>query len=505
MPLAASQSRRIRTYVARIASIAVALAAVASATPRAERLAHADDSAASTVKPVTLPLARGKLGNGLEVIVHEDHRTPIVSVNLWYHVGSKDEPAGKNGFAHLFEHVMFQGSKHVPEDTYFRDLERAGATSINGTTSSDRTNYFETVPKNRVELALWLESDRMGFLLDHVDQATFASQRDVVKNERRQNFENAQYGMVEQFICAEMYPKGHPYHLLTIGSPEDLDAATLDDVKAFFRTWYVPNNATLVIAGDIDAAAALALAEKYFGPIPAGVVPDRSKWNEPPPVTLDGTKTISVAAGVELPRVYLAWPTPPIFRSGDGELDLASNILTGGKTSRLYKRLVYDLQVAESVYAYEQSEQLGSKYVIVATAQPGHTADDLRKTIDEELTRLATDGVMADELARAKANALSGMIFGLESDSARANVINSYNQLAHDPGYLPKDMERYATATTASVTDAVRKYLPLDRRVVVLVKPDKAAPVSGVLEKVESTPAPSAPMTAPVTTVGGVR
>jgi predicted Zn-dependent peptidase len=226
-----------RPIPSRVVVAALVASALVAAPVRGEPPARAG------LAPVRLAVTKAELSNGLEVILHEDHRTPVVSVNLWYHVGSKDEPAGKNGFAHLFEHVMFQGSKHVPEDTYFLDLERVGATDINGSTSTDRTNYFETVPSNQLELALWLESDRMGFLLDHVDQATFSGQRDVVKNERRQNYENAPYGLVSEFINAAVYPEGHPYHLLTIGTPKDLDAATLDDVKAFFRTWYVPNNA----------------------------------------------------------------------------------------------------------------------------------------------------------------------------------------------------------------------------------------------------------------------
>jgi zinc protease len=229
--------------------------------------AHGGSSA--TVAPA-LPFERFVLPNGLEVILHEDHRTPIVAVNVWYHVGSKDEPAGKNGFAHLFEHVMFQGSKHVAEDTFFKYLERAGASDRNGTTNTDRTNYFETVPSNELALALWLESDRMGWLLDHANQETFKSQRDVVKNERRQNYENAPYGLVIQFIREALYPKDHPYHLLTIGTPQDLDAATFEDVTAFFRTWYLPNNATLVVAGDIDPKAAKELITQYFGSVPRG-------------------------------------------------------------------------------------------------------------------------------------------------------------------------------------------------------------------------------------------
>jgi zinc protease len=483
-----STVHRLRRRPASVVLLLLAGALGLATIPSWPGRAHAAGAAPAheKMRPVALAVQKTKLANGLEVITHEDHRTPIVSVNLWYHVGSKDEPAGKNGFAHLFEHVMFQGSKHVPEDTYFLDLERAGASSINGSTSTDRTNYFETVPANRLELALWLESDRMGFLLDHVDQATFAGQRDVVKNERRQNYENAPYGMLEQFICQELYPKDHPYHLLTIGSPEDLDAATLDDVKAFFRTWYVPNNATLVISGDVDAATAVALAEKYFGAIPAGVVPDRAKWDNPPPVHVPVPKMLDVVAGVDLPRVYMAWPTPPSFKSGDG--DLVANVLTGGKTSRLYKRLVYDMQIAESVEAYEDSAQLGSKFVIVATAQPKHTAEELRAAIDTELTRLFSAGVTEEELTRAKSNALSGIVFSLERDTDRANRINMYNQIARDPSFLPADMERYASATVAKVAEAAKQYLPFDQRILAIVTPDKSAPVSGTLRGVHELP-----------------
>jgi predicted Zn-dependent peptidase len=435
---------------------------------------------AATPSP-TLALEKTRLDNGLEVILHEDHRTPIVTVNLWYHVGSKDEPAGKNGFAHLFEHVMFQGSKHVPEDTYFLDLERVGATDINGSTSTDRTNYFETVPSNQLELALWLESDRMGFLLDHVDQATFSGQRDVVKNERRQNYENAPYGLVSEFINAAVYPEGHPYHLLTIGTPKDLDAATLDDVKAFFRTWYVPNNATIVVAGDFDKTRAKALIDKYFGPIPRGDVPDRSKWKDPTDVTLSSEKVLPVDAGVELARVYISWPTPPIFKPGDAELDLAAHVLAGGKTSRLYKRLVYDLQIAQDVSAYQASAQLSSQFEIVATAQPKHSTDELRKVIDEEVAKLVSFGVTADEVARAKTEQTADLIFDLERDASRANRFNSYNQLAGDPTYLTQDLARYSQATPEAIVATVKRYLPLDRRVVAVVTPKKGAPLAGVL------------------------
>jgi len=426
----------------------------------------------------SLSIEKARLGNGLEVILHEDHRTPIVTVNVWYHVGSKDEAAGKNGFAHLFEHLMFQGSKHVPEDAYFRYLERVGATDVNGSTSNDRTNYHETVPKNRLSLALWLESDRMGFLLSHVDEATFLGQRDVVKNERRQNYENAPYGLVEQYIYERLYPAGHPYRLLTIGTPHDLDAAALEDVKSFFRTWYAPNNATLVVAGDIDPAKTRELVEKYFGPIPSGSLPARAV---PTGVTLEKEARLDVVAGVELPRVYLTWPTPPTFAPGDGELDLVAHVLSSGKTSRLYKKLVYDLQIAQDVSAYQSSRQLGSTFEIVATAQPGHTAQEMLKAIDEELSLLRSSGVKDAELAHAKTSVLSDLTFGLEKNASRADQINSYNQFTGDPNYLPKDIARYEQAGAGALQDAARRLLPPDKRVVTFVTPDKGAPVSGRL------------------------
>ncbi len=402
-----------------------------------------------------------------------------MAVNLWYHVGSKDETQGKDGFAHLFEHLMFQGSKHVPEDTYFLDLERAGASNINGTTSSDRTNYFETVPKNRLELALWLESDRMGFLLDHVDQKTFAGQRDVVKNERRQNYENSPYGLVVQFVDEAVFPPSHPYHHLTIGSPEDLDAATLDDVKQFFRAHYLPNNASLVIAGDVDPDAALKLVDQYFGPIPSGTV--AHELLRRPESSSRGRRASRVEAGVELPRVEIAWPTPPYFAPGDADLDLLAKALTGGKTSRLYKRLVYDDQIAQDVSAYQESRQLGSKFVVSATAKPGHSPEELLSAIDQELAKVQSAGLADPELARARTEFLADEAFGLETVSARANTINTFVHYTGDAGFLPKNVARYEAANVASVAEAARTWLPLGKRVVALVRPVKGAPLAGRL------------------------
>jgi predicted Zn-dependent peptidase len=418
------------------------------------------------------------LGNGLQVVLQEDHRTPIVAVNLWYHVGSKDEPTGRYGFAHLFEHVMFQGSKHVPEDTYFRFLERAGASNVNGTTNSDRTNYFEIVPKNRLELALWLESDRMGFMLDHVDQQTFAGQRNVVKNERRQNYENAPYGLVGQYVDEALYPASHPYHHLTIGSPADLDAATLDDIRQFFRAWYVPKNATLVVAGDIDPETTIALVDKYFGPIPGGAPPARLP---PPKPDLAGETRLEIEAGVELGRVQIAWITPPYFAPGDSDLDLLARVLTTTKASRLHKRLVYDDQIAQDVSAYQDSQQLTSKFEIVATAKPGRTPEELLTVIDQELARLEASGVEDSELSRARTACIAQEAFGLEGVGSRANLVNTFVHYTGDPAYLPRDLARYTQATTASVRDAARTWLVPGKRVVSFVRPTGGAPLAGRL------------------------
>jgi predicted Zn-dependent peptidase len=447
-----------------------ALALVASALPR---IASAD------VPAPTMPVETLTLDNGLKVILHKDDRTPITTVNIWYHVGSKDEPAGRNGFAHLFEHVMFQGSKHVPEDTYFKSLERVGASGINGSTDLDRTNYYETVPSNQLELALWLESDRMGFLLDHTDQATFASQREVVKNERRQNYENRPYGLVPQFIWGAVFPEGHPYHRLTIGTPADLDAATLDDVKAFFRTFYVPNNATLVVAGDIDRDKTIALVKKYFEPIVRGKEPPTV--TKPQPVTLSGETRLAVEAEVELPRLVIAWPTPPAYAPGDGELDMVSHVLSAGKSSRLYKRLVYDLQIAQAVSASQQSSQLASVYQISITLKKGTSLADARAIVDEEIDKLRSSPPTSAELDRAKADTLAELVFGLERGAARADDLNRYDQMTGTPDFLAKDIARYSAITPEGVQKAVTDYLPKDKRVVLTVTPTPGAPRAGRL------------------------
>lgn len=430
-----------------------------------------------------LPFERFVLPNGLEVILHEDHRTPIVAVNVWYHVGSKDELEGKNGFAHLFEHVMFQGSKHVAEDTFFKYLERAGASERNGTTNTDRTNYFETVPSSELALALWLESDRMGFLLDHANDETFKSQRDVVKNERRQNYENAPYGLVIQFIREALYPKEHPYRLLTIGTPQDLDSASFADVTAFFRTWYLPNNATLVVAGDIDKAAARAMITQYFGSLARGKDPHPK--SKPVPTTLTHEKRLRIEADVELPRLTVSWPTPVQYSKEDGELDLVAEVLSSGKTSRLYKRLVYDLQIAQDVSAYQASALLVSQFDITVTLKKGKDPDEVLKIVDEELGKLRETPPSDDELARARAKSLSGLVFDAERMTSRANAFNSYAQGTGDPGYFTKDLARYDQATKEDLKRAAMTYLPPDKRIVTIVIPTAGAPRAGRLAEVK--------------------
>lgn len=471
-------ARRVR---ARRALILVLLGLSLAAAPVLADAPGAPPAAERATKIPTVDAIKTTLPNGLEVIFHEDRRTPIVSVNLWYHVGSKDEADGRHGFAHLFEHVMFQGSKHVPEDTFFKFLEKVGASSINGTTSTDRTNYYATVPANQLELVLWLESDRMGFLLDHAGQETFESQREVVKNERRQNYENAPYGLVRKFVREHLFPKGHPYHHLTIGEPAHLDAATIDDVRAFFRRYYVPNNATLVLAGDFDRDEALALVERYFGPIPRGEDVPKTKAQ---PVTLTGETRIEVEAGVELPRVSVTWPTPPYYADGDADLDVLAEVLSTGKTSRLYKRLVYDLQIAQSVTAYQASMELASTFEIVATAKPGHSAGELLKIIDEELAKIRASGPTAAEVGRAKTGIVAKRVFEMERSSARANRINDYNHYLGDPSAFQKDLARTTSASRESVARAARGWLHESDRVVTLVTPREGAPVAGRITNV---------------------
>jgi zinc protease len=439
-----------------------------SATPAAKAMA----------KPAPLPVPelkfeKYKLENGLEVILSEDHRLPLVAVNLWYHVGPANEVPGRTGFAHLFEHMMFEGSKHVTGNSHFRLLEAAGASDINGTTWFDRTNYFETLPANQLELALWLESDRMGYLPDQLDQANLSNQQDVVRNERRQSVENAPYGIVDEAMFHLLFPKEHPYYADVIGSHADIQAAKLEDVRNFFKLYYAPNNASLAIVGDFDPDQAKAFVEKYFGPLKRGeVVPKITA--KTPPVT-EERRTV-VQDNVQLPAVFMAWLTSPIFKPGDAEAELAARILAGGKSSRLYKKLVYEKQIALDVSAEQQSFILGSVFDIKATAKPGHTAEEIEKAINEELEALRKTGPTEAEVARARNGTESRIIEGLETLGGFGGVadrLNSYNHYLGTPDFLAADIGRYENATPDTVKLFVEGQLRTNSRVVVYAVPGK--------------------------------
>jgi zinc protease len=312
-----------------------------------------------------LPYTKHTLANGLDVLVHEDHHVPIVAVNVWYHVGSKNERPGRTGFAHLFEHLMFEGSEHHNKG-YFPPLQQAGAL-LNGSTNADRTNYWEVVPTSAIDLALWMESDRMGYLLPALTRERFETQRDVVLNERRQNYENRPYGLAVMAVIEALFPPDHPYHWLTIGSAEDIRAMQLEEVQAFFRTYYHPGNASLALAGDIETTRALELADQYFGDLPAGTRLDRVAAS----ASLQREVRLVLEDSVEMPRIYMAWHSPAMFEPGDAEMDLLADLLANGKTSRLYRTLVYDRRIALDVSAFQNSRELGSFFMLVATAAPG--------------------------------------------------------------------------------------------------------------------------------------
>jgi zinc protease len=421
------------------------------------------------------------LKNGLDVILSEDHALPLVSVNVWYHVGPAYEAKGRTGFAHLFEHMMFQGSEHVGAKAHVRYLEGAGATGINGSTNFDRTNYYETVPSNQLNLALWLESDRMGYLLPTLDQAKLANQRDVVRNERRQSHENTPYGVVQEALFHELFPKEHPYYAEVIGSHADIEAARLNDVRDFFSKYYTPNNASLSIAGDFDPQTIKADIEKYFGTIPRGpVLPNLDV--KTPPITSE-RRTV-VTDTVELAKVYMAWFGPSILTQGDAENDLLGQILGGGKTSRLYQTLVHDKQIAQDVNAYNQSLMLTSVVTIDATARPGVKPEDLEKAIDEVIADFRAKGPTQAEVDRARNGVQSQMIQQLQTTGRVADLLNSYDHFLHDPGYLQKDYERYEKVTPADVKKRAEIGLTKNARVVVYGVPGKK-----VLDDVPKTPA----------------
>ena len=427
---------------------------------------------ASAASRLTVPYEMFRLPNGLTVIVHEDHSAPIVSVNCWYHVGSGRETPGRTGFAHLFEHLMFEGSKNVPEGAFDRWLEAVGG-SNNASTQEDRTNYYEDVPANALEMPLFLESDRMGFLLDTLTPGTVDGQRDVVKNERRQGVENQPYGKVEDVLPPALFPKDHPYSWPVIGSMADLSAASQQDVVDFFKKWYGPANASLVIAGDVDAKQVRAAVEKWFADVPKSEPADPIG---PRPVVLREEKRIVLEDKVQLPRLYFAWLTPPALAPGDAALDAVAGVLAGGKNSRLYKRLVYELQVAQDVTAFQGSQGLASTFQVIVTARSGHGLGEMRRLVDEEIAKLQAAPPSERETVRFQNRAEASFFDRLESvggGGGKADQLNLYYFRTGNPDYFEEDLARYRSLAPNDLQAAAARYLGAGRVLVSVVPEGK--------------------------------
>jgi zinc protease len=425
----------------------------------------------STPSKIEVQYTQFTLPNGVRVILHEDHSVPIVSVNMWYHVGSARERPGRTGFAHLFEHLMFMGSGHVKPGEFDTLLEASGGDN-NGSTTEDRTNYWINLPSNALELGLFLESDRMGYLLDTMTAKTVDAQRDVVKNERRQSYENRPYGQADIALTEMLYPEAHPYHWPVIGYMPDLTAASYDDVVAFFKKYYSPANASLVVAGDIKTPEARRLVEKWFADVKPGAPAEPVTI---PGVALAGVHKKTLTDKVQLPRLYLAWLTPPQFAPGDAALDVVGDVLAGGKNSRLYKRLVYDMQIAQDVQASQGSQVLSSHFLVVATPRPGHTVDELQKVIDEEIVKLQNEPPSAHEMERSFNQIEASFYDRMErvgGFGGKADQLNAYFTNAGDPDYFNDDLGRYRALSASDVQAAAAQFLPLDRRVELTVMPE---------------------------------
>ncbi len=433
-------------------------------------LAAALPPARAAAQTLRIPYRSFTLPNGLTVFVHEDHSVPIVTVNTWYHVGSADERVGRTGFAHLFEHLMFMGSQHVPTGEFDKLLEAAGADN-NGSTTEDRTNYYEDGPSNALALMLYLDADRMGFLLPELTPEKVDLQRGVVQNERRQSYENQPYGLAEENILKRLYPAVHPYSWPVIGSMADLSAASIEDVQQFFRNYYTPNNATIAIGGDVTYREVRRAVERYFGDIPRGPAVTRTP---PPEVNLSADAYATLEDRVQLPRVYDAWHTVKAFAPDDAALEVLASILAEGKSSRLYKRLVYQLQIATQVRAFQDAGRVDGKLEIVATARPGHDLNELQRVINEEIRALAESGPTAREVVRVQNGIEASFLDRMErvgGFGGKANQLNYYEYYVGTPDYLQQDLERYRRLTPADVERVARTYLLQAHRVVLSVVP----------------------------------
>ncbi|NOX89999.1 MAG: insulinase family protein [Calditrichaeota bacterium] len=408
------------------------------------------------------------LENGLHVILHRDQQVPIVSINLWYRVGSRNEQPGKTGFAHLFEHMMFQGSQHVPPEMHFQLIQSIGGT-LNGSTFFDRTNYYETLPSHYLEMGLWLESDRMGFLLPALNDQKFQTQLEVVKNERRQRYENQPYGLWLEKTLELAFDKDYPYHWPVIGYMKDLENATLEDIKQFFRTYYSPNNASLVLSGDFEPETARKLIEQYFAPIPP--------YNHIPQVNRRfrdynrGEKTIEIKDHVHLPRLHFAYHIPGISDDKIYSCDILSNILNGGKSSRLFRKLVHQKQMVQDIQTFILPMTDTSLFFIVATPRPDKNIGEVREQIEEELLRLQNEKVSAPELERVKNQIIAHKIRELQSVSVRADLLNMYHTYYHDANRINKDIDYYLQVDANTLLNTAQEYLNRENRVLVTYLP----------------------------------
>ncbi|MBM2840946.1 MAG: peptidase domain protein [Bacteroidetes bacterium] len=419
---------------------------------------------ASTVKT-----ERYSLNNGMMVILYEDHSAPLAAIMLMYHVGSKNEKMKRTGFAHLFEHMMFQGSQHVADDEHFKLLQEVGA-NVNGSTTEDRTNYFEVVPSNSLELALYLESDRMGFLLPAMTQEKLDNQRDVVKNERRQRVDNVPYGTSSERIAAALYPPSHPYSWPVIGYMDDLSAASIEDVMEFFRVYYAPNNACIVIGGDFDPKQAKGWVEKYFGAFPKGTAIERPAVQ---PVTLSEEKRMVFEDKVQLPRLYLTWPSAPLNTREDAVRDVLTDILSVGKNSRLYKSLVYDKQVAQSVTAYQNGSEIAGEFGIQVTAKPGKTLTEMESAVNEVLDDLLKDGVTEREIEKSINNKEAQLINRLQTVFGVVGSLATYHTLTGDANNINKEFDRFKSITPAEVLADAKRILASNKVVLSIVPEGK--------------------------------
>jgi zinc protease len=403
---------------------------------------------------LNLEYEKYKLNNGLEVILHQNRNHPLVSVNLWYKAGSSNEIKGKTGIAHLFEHMMFQGSKNVPKEMHFRYIQEAGGT-LNGSTNFDRTNYYEKVPSNFLELILWLESDRMGLLLPSLTQEKLNNQIDVVRNERLERYDNQPYGLAWEILINNLYPDGHPYSWPTIGYVADINSYSLKDVKDFFKAYYSPSNACLTIAGNFEKDNARDLVEKYFGNLKSNKISGELVI---PLAVLKENKIITRKENVQLERIYLVWATEKAFDQYDSSLDILGDILSGSKNARLYKSLVYDRELAQDISAYQFSGKYSGHFMIVATAKPGVSLSTLKDEIFRELKNVSENGVTTREIFRSKNGIKSSFIYSMQNVESLADQLNYYNFYTSEPNSFNDDLTRYENVTCENIIECVNKY-----------------------------------------------